>query len=183
MQQIQLLLQQPSHQVPYQPDDNGISSVGMKKLKLLLSETERNVNTPGLPVLEPSDLPSFVYVHRSYPATFEPILNQFQNLEKSDWILINAFLEEKELSKWKNWHKAKKRAMSTFCGWLDHTKKLSFPRTFQRRVQEKTNCVMVPTVKSFGLQGNRVFHRKLWLEFHIGGIEFGSSYGSNASMD
>ncbi|KAL2544529.1 UDP-glycosyltransferase 74F2 [Forsythia ovata] len=72
-----------------------------KELKLPLLETEKFVNIPGLPVLEPSDLPSFVYVHGSYPASFEMILNQFQNLEKADWILVNTFHKlEQEVIDW-----------------------------------------------------------------------------------
>ncbi|KAL2544531.1 UDP-glycosyltransferase 74F2 [Forsythia ovata] len=76
--------------------DNIYYHVYKKELKLPLSDTEKFVNIPGLSVLESSDLPSFVYFHGSYPAAFEMILNQFQNLEKADWILINTFhkLEE-----------------------------------------------------------------------------------------
>ncbi|KAL2544536.1 UDP-glycosyltransferase 74F2 [Forsythia ovata] len=76
--------------------DNIYYHVYKKELKLPLSDTEKFVNIPGLPVLESSYLPSFVYFHGSYPVAFEMILNQFQNLEKADWILINTFhkLEE-----------------------------------------------------------------------------------------
>ncbi|XP_022857144.1 UDP-glycosyltransferase 74F2-like [Olea europaea var. sylvestris] len=80
--------------------DNIYYHVCKKELKLPLSETEKIV-IPGLPVLEPSDLPSFVYVHGSYPAAFEMILNQFQNLEKADWILVNTFHKlEEEVINW-----------------------------------------------------------------------------------
>ncbi|CAI9755576.1 unnamed protein product [Fraxinus pennsylvanica] len=79
--------------------DNIYYHVCKKELKLPLSET-KNIVIPGLPVLEPSDLPSFVYVHGSYPSTFEMILNQFQYLEKADWILVNTFhkLEEEVIN-------------------------------------------------------------------------------------
>ncbi|KAL2544534.1 UDP-glycosyltransferase 74F2 [Forsythia ovata] len=81
--------------------DNIYYCVYKKELKLPLLETEKTVNIPGLPELEPSDLPSFVYVHGSYPESFEMILNQFQNLEKADWILVNTFHKlEQEVIDW-----------------------------------------------------------------------------------
>ncbi|KAL2544539.1 UDP-glycosyltransferase 74F2 [Forsythia ovata] len=81
--------------------DNIYYRVYKKELKLPLLETEKTVNIPGLPVLEPSDLPSFVCVHGSYPESFEMILNQFQNLEKADWNLVNTFHKlEQEVIDW-----------------------------------------------------------------------------------
>ncbi|KAG8369397.1 hypothetical protein BUALT_Bualt14G0006900 [Buddleja alternifolia] len=55
------------------------------------------VEIPGLPPLDLSDMPSFIYVHGSYPAYFELVLNQFSNVEKADFVLVNTFykLEEK----------------------------------------------------------------------------------------
>ncbi|KAL7145667.1 hypothetical protein ABFS83_07G101800 [Erythranthe nasuta] len=55
------------------------------------------VEIPGLPALELTDLPSFMHVSGSYPAYFEMVLNQFSNVDKADFVLVNTFykLEEK----------------------------------------------------------------------------------------
>ncbi|KAL7145657.1 hypothetical protein ABFS83_07G101000 [Erythranthe nasuta] len=55
------------------------------------------VEIPGLPALELPDLPSFMHVSGSYPAYFEMVLNQFSNVDKADFVLVNTFykLEEK----------------------------------------------------------------------------------------
>ncbi|KAL7145664.1 hypothetical protein ABFS83_07G101500 [Erythranthe nasuta] len=55
------------------------------------------VEIPGLPPLELPDLPSFMHVSGSYPAYFEMVLNQFSNVDKADFVLVNTFykLEEK----------------------------------------------------------------------------------------
>ncbi|KAH7858928.1 hypothetical protein Vadar_029452 [Vaccinium darrowii] len=55
------------------------------------------VSIPGMPLLELEDMPSFMYVHGSYPAYFEMLLSQFSNVEKADYIVVNTFykLEEK----------------------------------------------------------------------------------------
>ncbi|CAL2280009.1 unnamed protein product [Prunus armeniaca] len=56
---------------------------------------------PGLPPLQPSDTPSFVYDSGSYPAFFKLILDQFSNLDKADWVLCNTFHElEQEAVDW-----------------------------------------------------------------------------------
>ncbi|KAL3642119.1 hypothetical protein CASFOL_012934 [Castilleja foliolosa] len=49
------------------------------------------VELPGLPPLELSDMPSFIYVPGSYPAYFKMIVKQFVNLEKADFVLVNTF--------------------------------------------------------------------------------------------
>lgn len=49
------------------------------------------VSIPGLPLLQLEDLPSFIYVHGSYPAYFELVLNQFLDVEKADYIFVNTF--------------------------------------------------------------------------------------------
>ncbi|KAF7151290.1 hypothetical protein RHSIM_Rhsim02G0086600 [Rhododendron simsii] len=56
------------------------------------------VSIPGLPLLELEDMPSYIYVHGSYPAYFEMVLSQFSNVEKADYVVVNTFykLEEKE---------------------------------------------------------------------------------------
>ncbi|GFY82836.1 UDP-glucosyltransferase 74F2 [Actinidia rufa] len=55
------------------------------------------VSLPGLPLLELEDMPSFIYVHGSYPAYFEMVPRQFSNLDKTDFVLLNTFykLEDK----------------------------------------------------------------------------------------
>lgn len=59
-----------------------------------------NVSIPGLPLLEPSDMPSFIYHLGSYPAYFDLVLNQFSNIENADFVLMNTFYElEKEVRK------------------------------------------------------------------------------------
>ncbi|KAL6976114.1 N-hydroxythioamide S-beta-glucosyltransferase [Sarracenia purpurea var. burkii] len=55
------------------------------------------VSIPGLPLLELRDMPSFIYVHGSYPSYFELVLKQFSNVDKADFVLVNTFyrLEDK----------------------------------------------------------------------------------------
>lgn len=49
------------------------------------------VSLPGLPPLEKSDFPSFISVPGSNPELFSSlILNQFSNLDRADWILVNT---------------------------------------------------------------------------------------------
>ncbi|KAK4412724.1 UDP-glycosyltransferase 74E2 [Sesamum alatum] len=58
------------------------------------------VVVPGLPPLRPEEMPSFIYVHGSYPSAFEMVRNQFQNIDKADWIFVNTFhkLEEEVIN-------------------------------------------------------------------------------------
>lgn len=58
---------------------------------LQLPVVENEINVPGLPTLNPSDLPSFLYAYGSYPIFLDVVLNQFSNLEKADWLLCNTF--------------------------------------------------------------------------------------------
>ncbi|XP_031119333.1 UDP-glycosyltransferase 74F2-like isoform X4 [Ipomoea triloba] len=51
------------------------------------------VEIPGLPCLEPKDMPSFIYSPESYPMALEMLMNQFCNIQKADWILVNTFYE------------------------------------------------------------------------------------------
>ncbi|KAL6275056.1 hypothetical protein ACE6H2_025748 [Prunus campanulata] len=46
---------------------------------------------PGLHMLEPQDLPSFISAPASYPAYLEMVLNQFSNLHEADFIFANSF--------------------------------------------------------------------------------------------
>lgn len=52
------------------------------------------VSIPGLPLLEHGDLPSFVCSSEgSYAAYLGRALNQFSNLDKADFILVNTFYD------------------------------------------------------------------------------------------
>ncbi|CAL9068556.1 unnamed protein product [Musa banksii] len=52
------------------------------------------VELPGLPRLEPRDLPSYlVELVTAYPAYMDMVMNQFKCLENADEILINSFYE------------------------------------------------------------------------------------------
>lgn len=53
-------------------------------------------NIPGLPSLKLRDMPSFIYVAGSYPAYFQMVLNQFSNVHKADWVLVNTFYKLEE---------------------------------------------------------------------------------------
>lgn len=59
--------------------------------------TEPVVSLPGLPILEASETPSFIYNISLYPiAIYDLLVNQFTNFDEADWILHNTFekLEE-----------------------------------------------------------------------------------------
>ncbi|XWS09462.1 hypothetical protein CRYUN_Cryun40dG0086600 [Craigia yunnanensis] len=59
-------------------------------LNLPVSSTP--VSIPGLPLLHPGDLPSFVCSSEgSYIAYLGRVLNQFNNIHKADFILLNTF--------------------------------------------------------------------------------------------
>ncbi|KAK7405707.1 hypothetical protein VNO78_07315 [Psophocarpus tetragonolobus] len=79
-------------------------------LKLPLAN-HNAISMPGLPLLQPLDLPSFIYDYGSYPASFELVVGkQFSNIEKADLVLCNTFYElEKEVTDWlmKIWPKLK----------------------------------------------------------------------------
>ncbi|CAL5336933.1 unnamed protein product [Camellia sinensis] len=62
-------------------------------LKLPVERSSLPVSIPGMPMLELEDMPSFIYVHGSYPAYFEMVLKQFSNVEKADYVLVNTFYE------------------------------------------------------------------------------------------
>nr|UZT04296.2 UGT2 [Ligustrum lucidum] len=79
--------------------DNIYYHVYKGDVKLPLSESEFLI--PGLPPLKPSDMPSFLYVRGSYPALLEMVVNQFQDIEKADWLLFNTFHKlEEEVIDW-----------------------------------------------------------------------------------
>ncbi|KAL6533791.1 hypothetical protein OROHE_013624 [Orobanche hederae] len=64
-------------------------------LKVPLAEKEM-VLIPGLPPLEPRDMPSFVSDYGSYPRVLELIVDQFKGLEKADWLFFNTFYKLEE---------------------------------------------------------------------------------------
>lgn len=72
--------------------DNIYYNVHQGLLELPLVGTQ--VLVPGLPVLEPSDLPTFLNDQNS--ALYNLVLSQFLDIEKVDWMLCNTFdkLEE-----------------------------------------------------------------------------------------
>ncbi|XP_010069571.2 LOW QUALITY PROTEIN: UDP-glycosyltransferase 74F2 [Eucalyptus grandis] len=60
-----------------------------------------SVEVPGLPPLEPSEMPSFVYKLGSYPAFCDMLVNQFTNVDGADFVLFDTFYElEKEVVDW-----------------------------------------------------------------------------------
>lgn len=60
-------------------------------IKLPLVETE--ILIPGLPPLEPQDMPSMISKLGTYPDFFDMLLDQFSNIANADWVLCNTFYE------------------------------------------------------------------------------------------
>ncbi|KAH1096015.1 hypothetical protein J1N35_012936 [Gossypium stocksii] len=60
-------------------------------LSLPISSSMTPIVIPGLPLLDLRDMPSFIYVAGSYPSYFELVLNQFSNIDKADFIVVNTF--------------------------------------------------------------------------------------------
>ncbi|GAY64726.1 hypothetical protein CUMW_235620 [Citrus unshiu] len=61
-------------------------------LKLPLPDNQ--LLLPGMPPLEPQDMPSFIYQLGSYPAVADMVVKyQFDNIDKADWVLCNTFYE------------------------------------------------------------------------------------------
>ncbi|XP_061365724.1 flavonol 7-O-beta-glucosyltransferase UGT74F1-like [Gastrolobium bilobum] len=58
-------------------------------LKLPISSIPLSI--PGLPLLDLKDTPSFVHEPSSYPAYFDLVMNQFSNIDKADFVLVNSF--------------------------------------------------------------------------------------------
>lgn len=57
-----------------------------------------SVEVPGLPPLEPSEMPSFLYKLGSYPASYDMVIKQFSNVGDADLVLFNTIYElEKEV--------------------------------------------------------------------------------------
>lgn len=82
--------------------------------KLTLPISSPPVRILGLLELELRDMPSFIYVHGTYPAYFELVLNQFINGDKADYVFVNSFYKlEAEVS-----------FKLTICGQIRHLLKL-----------------------------------------------------------
>eukprot|EP00258_Populus_trichocarpa_P011598 XP_002320558.1 UDP-glycosyltransferase 74G1 [Populus trichocarpa] len=66
-----------------------------------LPVTETQILVPGLPPLEPQDLPSFIYHLGTYPDFFDMLLDQFSNIDRADWVFCNSFyMLEREVADW-----------------------------------------------------------------------------------
>ncbi|XP_023924982.2 mogroside IE synthase [Quercus suber] len=79
--------------------DNIYYHVHKGLLKLPLSEPE--ILLPGLPPLQPQDMPSLIYDLNTYPAVFDMLVSQFSNVDKADWVLCNTLYElEPEVVDW-----------------------------------------------------------------------------------
>ena len=60
-------------------------------LKLPLSEAE--ILLPGLPPVQPQDMPSFIYDLITYLAIIDMLVSQFYYVDKADWVLCNTLYE------------------------------------------------------------------------------------------
>ncbi|CAK8532454.1 unnamed protein product [Lathyrus sativus] len=62
---------------------------------------EKEIVLPGLPKLEASDFPSFLYRYGTHPGYFDLLTNQFSMIDRVDWVLANTFYElEQEVVEW-----------------------------------------------------------------------------------
>ncbi|EEF29928.1 mogroside IE synthase [Ricinus communis] len=64
------------------------------------------VSLPGLPLLQVSELPSFISDYVSYPGFRNLLVDQFRNIDGADWVLCNTFYRlEEEVVDWmaKKW--------------------------------------------------------------------------------
>lgn len=64
--------------------------------KVPLADDQSLISLPGLPPLDPLDLPSFVYDLEYCPAFYRVVVGQFSNVDKADWVLCNTFYELEE---------------------------------------------------------------------------------------
>ncbi|XP_030521769.2 mogroside IE synthase-like [Rhodamnia argentea] len=68
---------------------------------LLEVPVRKQVLLPGMPPLEPQDMPSYVCDLESYPTFFRVLVNQFSNLDRADWVLCSGVYElEQETADW-----------------------------------------------------------------------------------
>ncbi|KAJ8638408.1 hypothetical protein MRB53_012675 [Persea americana] len=56
-------------------------------------ESEISVELPGMPVLAPADIPSFMLETNPYKSLTDVIVNQFKNIKKASWVLVESFME------------------------------------------------------------------------------------------
>ncbi|XP_016555414.2 UDP-glycosyltransferase 74G1 [Capsicum annuum] len=81
--------------------DNIYYHVHKGVLKLPPTQVDQEILIPGFSCpIEPSDVPTFV-IHPEAERILEMLANQFSNLDKVDWVLINSFYDlEKEVIDW-----------------------------------------------------------------------------------
>ncbi|KAM3270677.1 UDP-glycosyltransferase 74G1 [Capsicum chacoense] len=81
--------------------DNIYYHVHKGVLKLPPTQVDQEILIPGFSCpIEPSDVPTFV-IHPEAERIHEMMANQFSNLDKVDWVLINSFYDlEKEVIDW-----------------------------------------------------------------------------------
>ncbi|KAK4270082.1 hypothetical protein QN277_023164 [Acacia crassicarpa] len=74
---------------------------GILKLPINTKESSK-ILLPGLPELEPSDLPSFLYLqYGMYSMFWDLLVDPFNNIGKADWVLSNTVYElEPEVVDW-----------------------------------------------------------------------------------
>lgn len=56
-------------------------------------ESEVKVQLPGMPVLSPADIPSFLLDTNPYKCLTDVMLNQFKNISKASWVMVDSFME------------------------------------------------------------------------------------------
>ncbi|XP_048499971.1 UDP-glycosyltransferase 74G1 [Beta vulgaris subsp. vulgaris] len=67
----------------------------------LLGPGPSTVSVPGVPELQPWEVPSFVENYGSYPFWFDAVMEQFSNIDQVDWVLCNIFYDmEIEVVDW-----------------------------------------------------------------------------------
>ncbi|CAN1332800.1 UDP-glycosyltransferase 74F2 [Linum perenne] len=70
-------------------------------IKPPVNEEDGVLRFDGLPALTVGDLPSFVSNFGSYPAVFDVLVGQFDNMGDADWVLCNSVYElEHEAADW-----------------------------------------------------------------------------------
>ncbi|KAL0330129.1 UNVERIFIED_CONTAM: UDP-glycosyltransferase 74E2 [Sesamum radiatum] len=57
---------------------------------------DKEIVVTGLPLLDISDVPSFLRDQDSHPGSLELVLNQFRNVEETDFVFVNSFYELEE---------------------------------------------------------------------------------------
>ncbi|XP_074355195.1 UDP-glycosyltransferase 74G1-like [Apium graveolens] len=71
------------------------------KQGLVEAPVRNRVSVPGLPVLEPLEIPSFVRDPSSFAGTFQIFVNQFSDIDQVDWLFCNTIYElEQEVLQW-----------------------------------------------------------------------------------